>query len=103
MKPIGTHNYFMYIATNKEKKVLYVGVTNDLRTRLDQHYQDSITAKKHFAGKYNCYNLIYFERYQYINDAIDRETEVKDWRRSRKEELIKELNPEWRFLNEEVD
>lgn len=103
MKPIGTHNYFIYITTNKEKKVLYIGVTNDLRIRLNQHYEDSVTSKKHLAGKFNCYNLIYFERYQYINDAIDRETEIKDCRRSKKEDLIAELNPEWNFLNDEVD
>ena len=49
MKPIGTHNYFVYITTNKGKRVLYTGVTNDLRFRLIQHENDAKGKKEHFT------------------------------------------------------
>ena len=103
MKPLGCHNYFVYIITNKYKTVLYTGVTNNLKQRLYEHEQDSKTNKKSFAGKYNCYYLIYFELFEYINHAIDREKQIKGWCRKKKEELISGFNPQWKFLNSEVD
>ncbi len=78
-------------------------MTNDLRTRLEQHKEDAHGAKKTFAGKYNCYYLIFWERYQYVYHAIEREHEIKGWKRFKKEALINEFNPEWRFLNDEID
>jgi putative endonuclease len=102
MKPVGSHNYFVYIITNKYKTVLYTGVTNDLKRRLFEHESDVNTVKKHFTGKYNVCFLIYYERFQYIEHAIEREKQIKGWLRSRKEQLISEFNPEWRFLNEEI-
>jgi putative endonuclease len=71
--------YSVYITTNAERTVLYTGVTNDLATRLVEHYLNKGTSKS-FAGKYFCYHLIYFERYENINDAIAREKEIKRWR-----------------------
>lgn len=68
------HNYFVYIVTNPTKTVLYTGVTNDLTTRLQQHYENRGN-KSSFAGKYFCYNLLYWERFQYIDHAIEREKE----------------------------
>jgi putative endonuclease len=103
MKPIGMHNYYVYILTNSLKTVLYIGVTNNLYRRLREHYQDSKTKKKTFAGKYNCYNLIYYEYFQFINHAIDREKELKGWRRSKKVELVENVNPDWKFLNDEIE
>lgn len=103
MKPIGTHNYFIYITTNISKKVLYTGITNNLRKRLHEHTEDSLTNKKHFAGKYQCYYLIYYERFQDVNHAISREKEIKGWRREKKIELINSLNPQWNFLNDAID
>jgi putative endonuclease len=73
MKPIGTHNYFVYIITNKSRRVLYTGMTNDLTRRLSEHKEDALSAKRTFAGKYNCYNLLYWERFQYVDDAYARE------------------------------
>ena len=81
--------------------MLYVGVTNDLHTRLLQHYENRGQPKT-FAGRYYCYKLIYFERYTYIADAISREKEIKKWSRAKKENLIVTLNPNWDFLNPEV-
>lgn len=94
------HNYFVYMLTNKNKNVLYTGVTNDLERRLHEH----ITGEKKgsFTQKYNCYYLVFFERYQYIEHAIDREKEIKGWTRMKKNKLIEIENPEWRFLNEEL-
>lgn len=58
-KPIGSHNYFVYITTNQSKNVLYTGVTNDLHSRLLQHQEDAMDNKKHFTGKYRAYFLVY--------------------------------------------
>jgi len=102
MKTIGTHNYFVYIITNNSKSVLYTGVTNNLSNRIDEHKQDAFCNKEHFAGKYNAYYLLYWEWFQYINNAIEREKQIKGWKRIKKEELITEFNPEWRFLNDEI-
>lgn len=102
MKPIGMHNYYVYITTNITKTVLYTGVTDDLKRRLYEHKQDALNEKKHFAGKYNAYYLIYYEYFEDINDAISREKEIKGWTRAKKELLIKELNPEFLFLNDEI-
>ena len=103
MKPIGTHNYFVYIITNKNKTVLYTGVTNNLSLRLYQHEQESKSPKKTFAGKYNCHYLLHYEHYEYIEHAIAREKEIKGWSRKKKHVLINSSNPEWKFLNAEVE
>lgn len=94
--------YFVYITTNKEKTTLYIGITNNIQKRLAQHYFDSQNLKKSFAGKYNCYHLIYYERFNDINTAILREKEIKKWRREKKENLIRSFNPDWEFLNNDV-
>lgn len=96
------HNHFVYITTNVERTVLYTGVTNDLERRLSEHKQDSQTTKTTFAGKYNCFYLIYYERYSQVTHAIEREKEVKGWVRQKKERLIAEFNPEWKFLNDAI-
>ena len=102
MKPISLHNYFVYIITNYNRTVLYTGVTNNLKRRLNEHYLDSIENKLHFAGKYKCTNLIYWERFQYIQQAIKREKQIKRWARAKKESLILSFNPDWKFLNFEL-
>ncbi len=94
--------YYVYIVTNKLKKVLYIGVTNNIQKRLSQHHFDSINAKKSFAGKYNCYNLVYYEQFDSIELAISREKELKKWRREKKERLISSFNPDWEFLNHQI-
>jgi putative endonuclease len=103
MKPISTHNYFVYIITNKNKTTFYTGVTNDLATRLYQHKTESCTTKKTFAGKYNCVYLVFYEHFDYIEDAIDREKEIKGWTRNKKVNLIEKINPNWLFLNDEIE
>ena len=96
------YNFYVYIITNPNKSVLYIGVTNDLTRRLYEHKENK-GDKSTFAGNYYCYNLIYYEHFTHIDHAIEREKEIKKWRREKKESLISTLNPEWRFLNDEVN
>lgn len=98
---MANHNYFVYILTNPAKTVLYTGVTNDLKERINQHFEQR-GSKETFAGKYFCYHLIFWERYTYVEHAIAREKEIKGWRREKKINLIEEFNPEWKFLNGEI-
>ena len=93
------HNYFTYIVTNKHKTVLYIGVTNDLQRRVYEH-ENGLNSG--FTKKYNCHYLIWHERFQYIQEAIAREKEIKKWRREKKNILITEFNPKWNFLNEVI-
>ena len=102
MKPLGTHNYFVYITTNKTRKVLYTGVTDHLVRRLVEHEEDSKDQKEHFAGRYNCYYLLYWERFEWIDHAINREKQIKNMSRVKKESLIDAFNPNWNFLNKTI-
>ena len=100
-KTLSTHNYYVYILTNKNKTVLYIGVTNDLKQRLFFHSNPKANSKS-FTYRYNCRYLVYFEHFIDVNEAITREKELKKWRRSKKEDLINSVNPEWRFLDKEI-
>ncbi|MEZ4787071.1 MAG: GIY-YIG nuclease family protein [Flavobacterium haoranii] len=100
-KTLGTHNYYVYILTNKNKTVLYIGMTNNLNERLYFHCNPEANSK-HFTTKYKCFFLIYFERFEDVNQAIDREKQLKGWTREKKEMLIKEINPNWEFLNNKI-
>jgi putative endonuclease len=93
------HNYFVYIVTNKNKTVLYIGVTNDLQRRTYEHENGLIPG---FTKKYNCHYLIYYEHFQQIEDAINREKEIKKWRREKKENLINNSNRDWEILNKKI-
>ena len=93
------YNFFVYIMTNRHKNVLYVGVTNDLSRRTEEHESGTLGG---FTKKYNCHYLVYYEHFTQIEHAIDREKEIKKWRREKKDRLISEFNPEWRFLNNEI-
>ena len=93
------NTYFVYFMTNKNKNVLYIGVTNDLKRRVYEH-SNGIYAG--FSKKYNCHYLLYFEEFNEIDPAIERQKELKKWRREKKEALIATQNPEWFFKNDEV-
>ncbi len=95
------HQYFTYIITNLNKTVLYTGVTNNLPARIAEHYFNQ-GKQETFAGKYNCFYLLYFKSFQYIEDAIAWEKRIKGWNRKKKEELILTENPQWKFLNEGI-
>ena len=94
------HNYYVYILSNKHRSVYYTGVSNNLYRRLYEHEHES---KKSFCGRYNCYDLVFYEWHQSIKDAIDREKQIKRWRREKKTNLIKMNNPFMRRLNGMVE
>ncbi len=98
IKTIGTHNYYVYILTNKLRTVLYTGVTNNLKERLHYHNNPEPFSKG-FTAKYKCFHLIYYEQFNNIEDAIKREQQIKGWKRFKKDILISEFNPAWKFLN----
>lgn len=89
--------YYVYITTNVNRTVLYTGVTDNLTRRLDEHRQ---MRPGTFTSRYGVNRLVYFEKLADIQAAICREKEIKGWRRSKKERLIEQLNPFWRFLDE---
>ncbi|MCE7993475.1 MAG: GIY-YIG nuclease family protein [Roseivirga sp.] len=93
--------YHIYIVTNKTKSVLYTGRTDDLPQRVIEHWLERGKPRT-FAGRYHCHYLVYFEDTRYVLNAIEREKEIKGWTRAKKEALITEFNPEWKFLNEEI-
>lgn len=88
----GIYTFYVYILTNKNRTVLYTGVTNNLKLRLYQH--ETKLNSKSFTTKYNTHYLIYFEKFGWIQLAIQREKEVKNLSRDKKMQLIKELNPD---------
>ena len=93
--------FVLYITTNPKRKILYIGVTNNLPQRLSEHYFNR-GSKTSFAGKYYCYNLLYYEEGDDPYIAIGREKEIKGWKRAKKLELIESINPYWDFLNSEI-
>ena len=86
------HQYYLYIITNKKNGVLYIGVTNNLERRMLEHKNKLI---KGFSSRYNLDKLVYLEVYQYVEDAIKREKNMKKWKREWKINLIVEANPDW--------
>ena len=89
--------YYVYILTSRSG-VLYTGMTNDLKRRIDEHRQ-GIT--KGFAQKYRVNRLVYFEATPNVHSAIEREKQIKSWSRAKKIALIESLNPTWKDLSEE--
>ena len=81
---------FVYILTNKFRTTFYIGITSDLAKRMGEH-KEGIASK--FTEKYNVIDLVYFEVYSDINQAITREKQLKNWHHDWKVNLIKEQNP----------
>jgi predicted GIY-YIG superfamily endonuclease len=81
---------FIYIMSNRHHTTLYIGVTNDLERRVAEHQE---AKQKSFTQMYNLDELLYFEAFDSITDAIDRETQLKKWSRAKKDALIARLNP----------
>ena len=84
------YRYYIYILTNKRNGALYTGVTNSLFNRSFQHKLKE--NPESFTAKYNINRLVYYESYQYIQDAIEREKQIKKWNRSWKIKLIEKNN-----------
>ena len=88
---------YIYFMTNKNNTVIYTGVTSDLLKRVYQHKTKN---EKGFTAKYNCDKLVYFEAFNDINQAIEREKQLKSGNRKYKEVLINYENPAWLDLAE---
>ena len=86
---------YVYILTNKNKTTLYIGVTNDLSRRIQEHLDGKGGV---FTAKYKVHFLIYYEEFTDINLAIEREKQLKKWGRSKKDRLIKTMNPNMEII-----
>ena len=91
--------YCVYFLTNWNNKVLYVGVTNNLSRRIEEHKNKVIRG---FTQKYNLTKLVYYEFTEDVTVALTREKEIKKWRREKKNHLVHTLNPTWQDLSSEL-
>ena len=91
-------SYYVYLLTNKNDKVMYVGVTNNLERRMHEHKTKMVPG---FTAKYNVNKLVYFEETDDIVVAIAREKEIKKWRREKKNNLVVAVNPRWLDLSDD--
>ena len=89
------HNYYVYILARERNSVFYVGVTNNLLRRVYEHKERIISG---FTKKYNVKMLVYYEHFDDIHTAINREKIIKKWRRKYKIAAIESMNPNWRDL-----
>nr|WP_026933323.1 GIY-YIG nuclease family protein [Christiangramia echinicola] len=90
---------YTYILSNKNRTVIYIGVTGDLNKRITEHKNGK---GSDFTKKYNLTDLLYFEEFTDINQAISREKQLKNWRKEWKWDLIKDFNPELKDLFFEI-
>ena len=93
---IKEYNYYVYILASKRNGTIYIGVSNKLFNRAFQHKVKF--NKNSFTSKYNINRLVYYERYRYIEEATNREKELKKYNRAWKIKLIEEENPSWRDI-----
>ena len=91
--------YFIYILASKKNGTLYIGVTNSIERRIEEH-KNKLNPQC-FTAKYDVDTLVYYEIFQYIEDALKREKQLKKWNREWKINLIEEENKEWNDLSED--
>jgi len=91
--------YYIYIMTNKRNTVLYTGVTSSLYRRVTEHKEKQISG---FSKRYNITKLVYYESFEYIDNAIVREKQIKGGSRQKKIDLINSMNKEWKDLYDEL-
>jgi putative endonuclease len=89
------HCYYVYILGSKSR-TLYIGVTNDLVTRIRQHRSGVFGG---FTSDYRIHRLVYYEVFRWVQEAIAREKQLKRWRREKKVALIERENPTWEDLS----
>jgi len=88
--------YYVYLLTNWNNTVMYIGITSDLKRRFYEHRNKLV---KGFTTKYNINKLVYFETTSDAGSAIAREKEIKKWRREKKNRLVETTNPDWKDLS----
>lgn len=91
---------FIYFMTNYKNTTIYCGVTNNLSKRVYEHKNRLV---KSFTSRYNLNNLVYFEHFDSIENAIMREKQIKGGSRKRKIDLIESNNPDWRDLSDDIE
>jgi len=89
------HLYFEYMMTNQRHTLFYTGMTNALKPRAWQHKTGKV---KGFTRRYNLNKLVWYEDYEWVQDAIVREKQIKRWSRKKKIALIEQMNPNWEDL-----
>ena len=90
--------YYIYILTNWNDKVMYIGVTNNLKRRVYEHKNEVIDG---FTKKYHVHKLVYYETTTDVKAALEREKQLKGWRREKKNSLVTDMNPNWKDLYDE--
>ena len=90
------YDFYVYILTNWNNTVMYIGITNDLKRRLYEHKNKLVDG---FTEKYNVTKLVYYEHTNDVHAAIAREKEIKKWHREKKNQLVMTMNPEWQDLS----
>jgi len=90
---------YVYILSSKRNGALYIGVTSNLVQRIWQHKNHSVEG---FTATHEVTQLVYFEQYEDINNALAREKQLKNWTRKWKQDLIEKENPYWRDLYESI-
>jgi putative endonuclease len=93
-----SHDYWVYILTNKHCTTLYIGITSNVARRLYQHRYGEV---KGFTKRYHLNRLVWIEHFRNVKDAIACEKKLKGWRRSRKVALIEQTNPRWLDLSDD--
>jgi len=93
-------NYYVYILSNKTNSVLYTGVTKDILRRVYEHRNH--LDRNSFTAKYNVTKLVYFEKTNDIKVALEREKQIKSWKRERKIAFVMESNPRMLDLYEQI-
>jgi putative endonuclease len=93
---LSVKSYYVYVLTNWNQRVMYVGVTSDLKRRIHEHQNKLV---KGFTEKYNVNKLVYYEQTNDVITALAREKEIKKWRRQKKDNLVVSVNPQWQDLS----
>ena len=91
-------SYYVYILASKKNGTIYIGFTDDLQRRIQEHKEKSVSG---FTARYNVTKLVYFEEYESSDEAYIRERRMKKWKRAWKLKLIEKENPEWKELAED--
>lgn len=91
-------SYYVYILTSKRNGTLYIGLTNDIERRIFEHKKKIY---KGFTSKYDVHLLVYFEEFEFHQEAYSRELQIKKWKRAWKLELIEKENPNWIDLSKD--
>ena len=92
------YHFYVYIMASPTG-TLYTGMTNNLIRRVREHKEGKTES---FSKRYSCNKLVYYEHHQYVYNAINREKEIKGWKRSKKAALIKSKNPHWKDLYDDL-